>query len=794
MTRPGKFTPSFRLGPWLVRPDLNRVENAETGAPPVQIEPRVMAVLLCLTEEPGQVVTRLDLLDRVWGDSVVGEEILTRAVSELRRVFGDSARQPCFIETIRNHGYRVIAPVEAVETEVLETLEAPAVPAGPGAAPGPAPTTAPAPAPEPAPEAEAEDPVPEPSEPLAPAGPRPEPSPPEFADPDFPVLGTVSPRRVRWRVFGPGLAVLAVAVAMILSFPRSQGPEVARQAPPRLRALPLTSYPGRERHPALSPDGTRVAFVRSEPGVAGSHLFLKQRESEATLQLSEGPGWAAWPAWSPDGQNLAFVHGDDEGPAICRVSSLGGPLRVLWRGPHLVEGLDWSPRGDVLVFATLDEASGRLDLFSLDLADLTVQPLAPPPPGLAGELHPVFDPRGARLAWVGLMADGSMGLLVGDTAGGQPEVVAEGLAEVRGLAWAADGGSLVYAASPGGNFSLWQVDLTGSQRGHSHWLSTEGDGAWNPTIARRTGELAYEDVRVDQDLWQVKVLAQDPYQLETSVFLQSTRWEYAGAFSPDGGQVALVSARSGYPEIWLADAQGQDLQRLTDLQGPGLTDLCWSPDGSQLAFTAVRQGRRVILVLAANGGAPRQVTPEGEQEIRPSWSRDGKELLFAARRQGRWEISRRPVAGGPRVAVTTAGGTSGRLSPDGRRLFHTRPGEAGLWVVELEEGRATGQPTLILADLSVRDQACWALAAGPAPAEGAPEVDGGQILWVRRSGNAAILARHDLATGETSYLTTLPGFAASELGVSPAGHTILFARTGSLTGDLMIVSRWNGKI
>ena len=114
MNQPEKFPPQFRLGPWLVRPDLNRIEGGDGS---VQVEPRVMKVLLCLAEKPGLVLTRLDLLDLVWGDTVVGEEILTRAISELRRVFGDSARQPRYIETIRNHGYRLIAEVEPVAEE-----------------------------------------------------------------------------------------------------------------------------------------------------------------------------------------------------------------------------------------------------------------------------------------------------------------------------------------------------------------------------------------------------------------------------------------------------------------------------------------------------------------------------------------------------------------------------------------------------------------------------------------------------------------------------------------------------
>ena len=125
MNPPDQFEPPFRLGAWLVQPALNRITGPQGQ---VQVEPRVMQVLLNLASRPGEVVTRTQLLDEVWGDLVVGEENLTRAVSELRRIFQDQARQPAVIETIRHHGYRLIAPLER---------EAPSAPPSPAPSPPP---------------------------------------------------------------------------------------------------------------------------------------------------------------------------------------------------------------------------------------------------------------------------------------------------------------------------------------------------------------------------------------------------------------------------------------------------------------------------------------------------------------------------------------------------------------------------------------------------------------------------------------------------------------------------------
>ena len=52
------------------------------------------------------------------------------------------------------------------------------------------------------------------------------------------------------------------------------------------------------RYPALSPDGTRAAFVWAGPDGENADVYLKQRDSETVLRLTDEPGWAAWPAWS----------------------------------------------------------------------------------------------------------------------------------------------------------------------------------------------------------------------------------------------------------------------------------------------------------------------------------------------------------------------------------------------------------------------------------------------------------------------------------------------------------------
>ena len=113
---------TFRVGDWSVEPQLNTITGPDKAA---HVEPKIMQVLVCLAENAGQVVTKELLMRSVWADTFVSDDVLTRSISELRRVFGDDAKEPRFIQTIPRRGYRLIAPVvdDGVKQET-ETGEA----------------------------------------------------------------------------------------------------------------------------------------------------------------------------------------------------------------------------------------------------------------------------------------------------------------------------------------------------------------------------------------------------------------------------------------------------------------------------------------------------------------------------------------------------------------------------------------------------------------------------------------------------------------------------------------------
>lgn len=95
-----------------MQPRLNRLVLGE-GC--VKIRPRLMDVLAFLAQHEGEVLSKDTIIAAVWARPFLAESVLSRSIADLRRVLGDDAAQPRFIETITKRGYRLVAPVERVE-------------------------------------------------------------------------------------------------------------------------------------------------------------------------------------------------------------------------------------------------------------------------------------------------------------------------------------------------------------------------------------------------------------------------------------------------------------------------------------------------------------------------------------------------------------------------------------------------------------------------------------------------------------------------------------------------------
>ena len=127
MTQAPSNTPTMRLGDWLLDPLSGDMRQGDST---VRLEQRTLRLLMCLVEQPGEVISAEAILKTVWPDVVVSPDSVYQAITALRRQLGDDSKNPRYIMTVPRRGYRWIA--EMTETaETAETTESAALPAAP---------------------------------------------------------------------------------------------------------------------------------------------------------------------------------------------------------------------------------------------------------------------------------------------------------------------------------------------------------------------------------------------------------------------------------------------------------------------------------------------------------------------------------------------------------------------------------------------------------------------------------------------------------------------------------------
>ena len=105
--------PVYRFDEFVVDPDAWQLSR---DGQEVHLDPVVLKLLIYLIANQGRLVTRQELMDTVWGDTVISESALTKAVARLRKALGDDSATHRYLETVRSRGYRFVAVVEEIES------------------------------------------------------------------------------------------------------------------------------------------------------------------------------------------------------------------------------------------------------------------------------------------------------------------------------------------------------------------------------------------------------------------------------------------------------------------------------------------------------------------------------------------------------------------------------------------------------------------------------------------------------------------------------------------------------
>lgn len=552
------------------------------------------------------------------------------------------------------------------------------------------------------------------------------------------------------------------------------GRKPAGSTEPILRRL--TSAPGSEVEPDLSPDGELLVYAAWDDGDAD--LFLRPVAGGLAQNLTAGSDADdVQPALSPDGQQIAF-RSDRDGGGLFITDLAGESMRRLTdRGWNPA----WSPDGEWIAFATEDAFTplaryGRSELWVVSVATGETRRLA------AGDaVRPDWSPHGHRLAfWSN--DEGRRDIFTVGLEGDEPVPVTDDDATDWDPAWSEDGSHLLFLSDRGGSASLWRVGIderTGAVRGNPEPV-TLGVG---PTLAHlRTGCSGRCAVfSALEMLPQVRAVAWDPRaEPQAGPSFPVTRGSLGAempAISPDGEWVAFKLG--GVGDIAVSRVDGSDLRKLTDDPYRDVWPR-FSPDGETVAYASNRSGSLEIWSVDLEVGSPKRLTDlPGEMLNAPVWSPDGRSMLatsISARAAfrlnprvgfGEQRLERLPQPDGDEYFLPWS------WSPEGDRIagFFLPPGPwprgpKDMGIFSLGTGRYRR--------LDVKGvDPCWL-------------ADGRRLLYLDSGDDALVL--YDTTTGESSVvLTVAPESLGAGYWLPRDDRAIVFTST-SYESDLWLLS------
>ncbi len=497
---------------------------------------------------------------------------------------------------------------------------------------------------------------------------------------------TVPSAAVPWRLWRSRggwalvLLVAAVAAGAVVTLLRSRG-----EAPPlrsrgaELALTQLTTDPGVETQPSLSPDGKMLVYV----GYAGghSHIYLLRVGGKNAIDLTEDSNHAnSQPAFSPNGERIAF-RSEREGGGIFVMGATGESVNRLTDFGY---NPAWSPDGTEIVCSTApgDDPGSRQSRGQLWRIQVATGEKRMVYEGDA--VQPSWSPHGHRIAfWAYPRGNPQRDVWTIPAGGGPPVAVTADAAVDWNPVWSPDGRWLYFGSDRGGSMNLWRVEVdeaSGEVLGTPEALTAGGAGMRGPMSLSADGRrFAYTDrtdasnierVRFDRE----KEAGAGPPEAVTRGTLQVMYMD----LSPDGEWVAFNSGGK-QEDLYVVRTDGRARRQLTDDEakdrGPR-----WSPDGKRIAFYSARGGKYDVWVVGADGTGLRQITSTRPSGAMPAWSPDGLRLsLLSSVASYIVDLSKHETSPVPEVIParneTGAGFNAFDWSPDGRRIagYRSRP-------------------------------------------------------------------------------------------------------------------------
>ncbi len=404
--------------------------------------------------------------------------------------------------------------------------------------------------------------------------------------------------------------------------------------------------------PAISPDGTEIAFVSG-----GDIWTVKSSGGEARLLISN-PATETRPLYSPDGRSIAFNSARSGNGDIYIMDMGTGKLNRLTYDDASDELSAWSRDGKYVYFSsTSRDIAGMRDVYRIKVSGGT--PMLVSDERYVTEFQATPSPDGQSVAFVARgsgatqwwrnghshLDESELWLMKDGVTPTYTKLAEEGARQLWPM-WGADGKNLYYVSDRSGKENLWILPVGGTARQLTNFNS--GRILW-PSISGNEQTIVFER---DFSVW---------------------------AYDIKKGEAKKVNITlKGSPA-----GMSTEHSRLSS----GIRDLAVSPDNKKLAFIVHGE---LFVAGAKDGGDATRITMTDDNEAQPVWSSNSNIVYYVSNRSGGTHLYKYDFITNKETQLTNDKGKdeSPLLSPDGKSLAFIRDNRE-LRVMELSTGKET---------------------------------------------------------------------------------------------------------
>jgi Tol biopolymer transport system component/DNA-binding winged helix-turn-helix (wHTH) protein len=573
----------------------------------VSMSPKMVKTLAVLVESRGTIISKDELVERVWSDTIVDESNLSQHLYHLRKVLGDLPDGRPYIETLRRRGYRFNGEVRRTDSR---NIGRPAIASLPVAArtggveregnvlrlveraPSRAPANFPA---------------------LTPSD-----------VPEEPARGTSA----RLAIFTATAVVVVIAVAtLVLKFRSAATPQAAASS--EISIVRLTNGIAPE-NAAMSPNGDYFAYHQIVEG--GEELWLQQIGNASRVKIGDAPPGVLYgpKTFSPDGKFLFISLFDRQSAkrSLHRIPAIGGPLT------KILDDVDYpvsfSPDGAEMAFVREDKSSGVTSLVIADKEGKLERSVLqkPAPTGFVGSV--AWSPDGKTIAFASRNPDNSIGIYSTDPAGGPPRPISgERWDNAYRLVWLGDGSGLVMVATRIGDGYTTrrnQVYYLSYPDGASRRLTTDGSRhqEWSLGVSNDEAILAVPFNRSSQ-IWSLASNGASSSGMQISRGFADGR---AGLAPLPDGRLGFISRVGEEVGLWLMNGDGSGLKQLSSGGLPIVEEIRADPKGRYFVFSGYRDGHSRLYRFDLEDDKITQLTFGDDQPVDSSIAPDGASIIY----------------------------------------------------------------------------------------------------------------------------------------------------------------------